>query len=570
MEIISTLESLFNKIPLLALFLTVAIGYFAGKLTIGRFVLGGIAGTLIVGVIIGQLGIDIDSGIKNIFFALFIYAVGYQGGPQFFNALNLKSLNQLASAFVMCLAGLGCVLIAAWLFDLDRGTAAGLAAGGLTQSAIIGTAGEAISHLNVSAEEIKQMQTNVAVGYAVCYIFGSLGPIIMVTWFFPMVMGWDIREEAKKLAIKMGGGRTELEPGEFEAIKPVVTRVYSVTSDSEALGRSVLANNEVLKEAFIEAIIRSGKKLTVGQNAILEKDDLVAVTGKIASMDTIAPYFGREVAAPADFELVEEHREIILSNSSLAGKTIQHLRNTINNGKPSGAYLISVMRLGHRLELLPDIELHKGDELVFIGAPKDLDNVQRLIGYKINQAPVTDFIFFGMGMGLGILLGIIQFKLAGIPVSIGTGGGCLLTGLLFGWLRSTHPRYGSLPTGASNFLRDFGLAVFVAVVGISAGPQALTTIQQYGVTLFFLGVSVTIIPQFVGFYFSYYVLRIRNPIEALGCLAGGRSANPGFTALMQKAGNSTPVVSFALTYAVANVFLTLWGPIIIGIITTNP
>ncbi|MEM8843698.1 MAG: aspartate-alanine antiporter, partial [Pseudomonadota bacterium] len=565
-----TLESLFNKVPLLALFLTVALGYLFGKLTIGRFVLGGIAGTLIVGVIIGQLGINLDSGIKSIFFALFIYAVGYQGGPQFFNALNLKSLNQLASAFFTCLAGLFCVLAAAWFFNLDRGTAAGLAAGGLTQSAIIGTAGEAIAQLNVSAAEIKQMQTNIAVGYAVCYIFGSLGPIIMVSWFFPMVMGWDIREEAKKLASKMGGGKEELEPGEFEAIKPVVTRVYAVAEASPAMGESILENNEILKDAHIESVIRSGTKIPLDESLVLNKDDLVAVTGKISVMDNMAPYFGREVVAPADFELVEEHREIILSNSQLARKTIQQLREELNKDKPSGAYLISAMRLGHNLELLPNVELHKGDELVFIGAPKDLDAVQSKLGYKINPAPVTDFIFFGIGMGLGILLGIIQFKLFGIPVSIGTGGGCLLSGLLFGWLRSTHPRYGSLPTGASNFLRDFGLAVFVGVVGISAGPEALTTIKQYGLTLFLLGVGVTIIPQIISFYFSYYILRIKNPIEILGCITGGRSANPGFAALMQKAGNSTPVVPFALTYAVANVFLTLWGPIIVGIITVNP
>ena len=200
----------------------------------------------------------------------------------------------------------------------------------------------------------------------------------------------------------------------------------------------------------------------------------------------------------------------------------------------------------------------------------DLDKAQALVGYKITAAAVTDFIFFGIGMALGILLGMIQFKLAGIPVTIGTGGGCLLSGLFFGWLRSTHPRFAALPPGASNFMRDFGLAVFVGVVGISAGPQALTTIQQYGLTLLGLGVAVTIIPQIVVFYFSYYVLRIRNPIEALGCLVGGRSANPGFAALLDKAGNATPVVSFTVTYAVANVFLTLWGPLIVGIITKNP
>jgi len=194
------LHKLFTLEPLLALFTTIALGYLVGKIKIGTFVLGGIAGTLLVGVVIGQIGINIDSGIKSIFFALFIYAVGFQGGPQFFHALNRQSLNQLVSAFVMCFVGLLCVLAAAWIFGLDRGMAAGLAAGGLTQSAILGTAGDAIAKLGLSPEITKTMQTNVAVGYAVCYIFGSLGPIIMVSWFLPLIMKWNIRQEALKLA----------------------------------------------------------------------------------------------------------------------------------------------------------------------------------------------------------------------------------------------------------------------------------------------------------------------------------------------------------------------------------
>jgi putative transport protein len=164
---------------------------------------------------------------------------------------------------------------------------------------------------------------------------------------------------------------------------------------------------------------------------------------------------------------------------------------------------------------------------------------------------------------------MLAFKIWGVPISIGSGGGCLLSGLLFGWLRSVHPRFAALPIGASTFLRDFGLAVFVGVVGIGAGPQALLAIEHYGLTLLFLGAAVTILPQIVTFFFSYYVLRIRNPIEALACVAGGRSANPAFAALLAKAGNGTPVVSFTVTYAVANVFLTLWGPVIVGIITKN-
>ncbi len=565
------LDRLFDTAPLLAVFITVALGHTLGKLTIGQFVLGGVAGSLLMGVLIGQLDIQLDTNIKDIFFALFIYAVGYQGGPQFFRSINRRTLNQLASAFVMCLVGLICVLVSAWSFDLDRGTAAGLAAGGLTQSAIIGTAGDAISKLaGVTAEQIKTMQTNVAVGYAVCYIFGNLGPIIVVTWFLPMVMRWDIRQEAIKLAKSLSGGKTELEPGQFNAIRTVVTRVYQVGDDSKATSKKVIDIDRELTDAAVETVIRDGAAIATDTDTVVKSGDSVAVTGKVAVMKDAGAYFGPESEAPERFELVEERREIILTQGRFLNKTIRQINQELDIETQHGVYLVAITRMGRDVPVLSEIELQRGDELLFIGAPKDLDRIQALLGYKITAAAITDFIFFGVGMALGILLGLIQFKIAGIPVTIGTGGGCLLSGLLFGWLRSTHPRFAALPTGASNFLRDFGLAVFVAIVGISAGPQAVATIQQYGLTLFFLGIGVTIIPQIVVFYFSYYVLRIRNPIEALACVVGGHSANPGFAALLAKAGNATPVVTFTVTYAVANVFLTIWGPLVIGIITKNP
>ncbi len=564
------INELFDAAPLSALFVTVALGYFAGKFKVGRFVLGGIAGTLLVGVVIGQFDVKIDSNIKSVFFALFIYAVGYQGGPQFFHALNRRSLNQLVSAFIMCVMGLLTVLAAAWLFDLDRGMAAGLAAGGLTQSAIIGTAGDAIARLDVAPALIKQMETNVAVGYAVCYIFGSLGPIILITWFLPTVMKWDIRAEALKLAKEMSGGKAELEPGQYNAVRSVVTRVFQVAPDRHAAGKTALAIDQDLPDLMVESVIRSGETLAASDDSVLQAGDIVAVTGRVAEVEKAADYLGPEATAPGDFQLVEENRDIILTNRRLMGHELQDFRDSIDDDAWRGTFLMAIRRMGRDLPLLPKLELKRGDELTFTGRPKALDRLQAQVGYKITAAAVTDFIFFGIGMTLGILIGMVQFKLAGIPVTIGTGGGCLLSGLLFGWLRSVHPHFAALPTGASNFLRDFGLAVFVGIVGLTAGPQALVTIQQSGITLFLLGVGVTIIPTILTFYLSYYVLRITNPIEALACVAGGRSANPGFAALLDKAGNATPVVAFTVTYAVANVFLTLWGPLIVGIINTNP
>ena len=563
------LHNLFAAEPLLALFLTLCLGYLVGRLKVGSFTLGGVAGTLLVGVVIGQLGVNIDPGIKAIFFALFIYAVGFQGGPQFFHALNRRSLNQLASSFVMCATGLLCVLLAAWAFGLDRGMAAGLAAGGLTQSAIIGTAGDALSRLGLSPELTKTMQTNVAVGYAVCYIFGSLGPILMVTWFFPAVMKWDIRAEAVKLAAAMSGGRQELDPGQFDAISAVDTRIYAVGAESSVAGKTALALDEEMSDASVEAIMRDGKSIEFGDATLICFGDLVAITGTPAVLENLAIKLGREVDAPAGMRLIQENRELVLTNRDLSGRTVGDIHDSANAATRHGVFLTLVKRMGIELPMMSKLQLHRGDELHFIGSPRDLDRVQGKVGYKISAAAATDFVFFGIGMLAGMLIGMIQFRLAGIPISIGSGGGCLLSGLFFGWLRSVHPSFAALPIGASTFLRDFGLAVFVGIVGISAGPQALVAIQKSGLTLLMLGVCVTLIPQVVTFFFSYFVLRIRNPIEALACLVGGRSANPAFAALLAKAGNATPVVAFTVTYAVANVFLTLWGPVIVGIVKTN-
>jgi aspartate-alanine antiporter len=455
------------------------------------------------------------------------------------------------------------------MFDLDRGMAAGLAAGGLTQSAIIGTAGDAIGKLGLSADLTKIMQTNVAVGYAVCYIFGSLGPIIMVTWFFPTIMKWDIRQEAVNLAKQMSGGHAELDPGQFNAIRSVVTRFYVIDAQGRAAGKTVIETNKIVTDAAIEAVLRDGKPVEFTDTTILQAGDMLAVTGRVGTMGTASDLFGAEVAAPPGFQLVEENREIILTNRALSGRTIADIHDHASVETRHGVFLTEVKRMGLGLPLLGNLALKSGDELHFVGSPRDLDRVQGKVGYKISAAAITDFVFFGIGMAIGILIGMIEFRVWGVPVSIGSGGGCLLSGLLFGWLRSVHPKFAALPLGASNFLRDFGLAVFVGIVGITAGPQALVAIKQSGLTLLFLGIGVTLVPQIVTFFFSYYVLRIRNPIEALACVAGGRSANPAFAALLEKAGNATPVVSFTVTYAVANVFLTLWGPIIVGIITKN-
>ncbi|WP_102457998.1 aspartate-alanine antiporter, partial [Vibrio splendidus] len=546
-------------------------GYMVGKITIGRFVLGGVAGTLLMGVIIGQFGVDIDPGVKSIFFALFIYAVGYQGGAQFFKALNFRTINILLSAVVMTVSGLLCVLAAAWLFDLDRGTAAGLAAGGLTQSAIIGTAGDAIARLGGVSEEAKHlMQTNVAVGYAVTYIFGSLGPILMVTWVFPTLMKWDIRAEAIALEEKNSSGKRELAPGEFNAVTALVTRAFKVSSGDKLVGNTLAQLNDTSLSACIELIERDGHELNADKFTVLKEGDIIVVTGRRNAVQELqGSAHGKEVSLPESYEIIEENRQLIADNRKLVGQSLREIKQHSNEGLYRGVYITDYIREGVALALTPELVVKKNDIIQVTGTANDINRVEKNIGQRMGSASMTDFVILGLGMVVGLLIGLISFKIAGIPVTIGSGAGCLISGLFVGWIRSRNPHIAQFPVGAVNFIRDFGLAAFVGIVGLQAGPQAVDTIKEHGMSLLFLGAAVTIIPQLISFFFSYFVLKIKNPVEALGCVTGGRSANPGFAALMEKTGNATPVFTFTVTYAVANVLLTLWGPIIVGVITLN-
>nr|WP_321226284.1 aspartate-alanine antiporter [uncultured Psychroserpens sp.] len=555
-----------RNFPYLTLFLAIAIGYFVGKFKIGKFTLGGVAGTLIMAVVIGQVGgFEISGEVKSLFFALFIFMVGYLGGPQFFASLKLSSLKFLLAAFSMTVLGLLVVVgLSIWM-GLDKGMAAGLAAGGLTQSAIIGTAGEAIDKLGLATEAAKLMKTNVAVGYSITYIFGSIGPILMVS-FIPILMKWDIRAEAKKLAIKLGGSK-EMVEGEFDPIKRVDTRVFKILKTSKYLNKTIQDfETDLNSNLTVELVISYGKNLESKPDLQIKEGDILFVTGLITAFSKAGNILGEEISEfGANIDFTEEERHIILSNKKLHGKTLAEIREKLGLTKIHGVYINSIVRMSHELSVLDNTEIHAGDEITLVGKKKDLDRIEKEIGYKPTSINSTDFIVFGLGMVVGYLIGEINFDINGTNVALGSGLGCLVSGLIIGFLRTKHPKMGGINVGAASFIQTFGLAVFVGIVGLNAGAPAFQAIFKSGVTLFLLGILVTMIPMIVQFFINFYVFKIKNPVEALGVLAGSKSANPAFSSLLDKTQNATPTPTFTMTYAVANIFLTLWGPIIIAL-----
>jgi AspT/YidE/YbjL antiporter-like protein len=172
--------------------------------------------------------------------------------------------------------------------------------------------------------------------------------------------------------------------------------------------------------------------------------------------------------------------------------------------------------------------------------------------------------YHGFAILVGTLLGLISVKVAGIPVTLGVGGGVLVSGLCFGWMHARYPVFGAMPQAAQWILSEFGLSAFAAIIGLSAGPEALSAIRQHGVTLLIAGVIVTVVPVVAALYFGRFVLKL-HPVILLGALAGGQTVAAALSAVNEETDSMTPVLGFTVTYAVSNVLLAIWGPVIVAL-----
>ncbi|NTS31443.1 aspartate-alanine antiporter [Phyllobacterium sp. BT25] len=558
------LHEIFRQSPEIALFLSLAGGYAIGKVQFGKFQLGGVAGSLLVAVLISQVGVSVDNGVKSVLFALFIYAVGFESGPQFFRSLGRQSLREIAMAVVLALSGLLTVIVLARMFGLDKGLAAGIAAGGLTQSAIIGTASAAIGKLGLAADEVQRLQGNVAVGYAVTYIFGSFGAIIVCVNILPKFMGRSIRDDAMKAEAELLAGAQVFGPGEVPAAPDLVGRIYRVTS---AAGKTIAQiEGPTTRDApmTIERVKRAGALIGVQPDLRLESGDVILVVGRRAGVVSSAQGIGPELQSSDGMDLVIVTRDITINSPALVGKTVAEIRAATADDLRHGIYVTGIKRADKPLPLLPDTRIETGDVVSLYGTDQDLQRVAKSIGTVIVPSDKTDFVFHGFGIVAGLLIGLAVIRIGSIPLTLGSGGGALLSGLLFGWYRSRNLAIGNMPTAASTLLRDLGLAGFVAVVGLQSGLQAVQTIATSGLSIFLIGVVVTILPLLITMVFGRYVLKYDNTAIFAGALSGSRSANPAFGEILDKAGNTIPTTPFAITYALANVFLTLLGPLVVA------
>ncbi|BFV60090.1 aspartate-alanine antiporter [Kitasatospora sp. CMC57] len=554
--------SLLRENAVLALFACLTLGYLVGKLRVGPIQLGGICGTLIVSMLIGAQHVSVNADVKNVAFALFIFSLGYLAGPQFFANMNAKGLRfgvlSVMEAVVVILMAYGI----AEAGGLDVGTAAGILAGSATESAVVGTAQEAITKLpGITADQSTELQAHVATAYSVCYLFGLISIVLLTSQFFPMLMRINLADASRELWDRMRGTSAGLEADETAALPGLVGRTYLV---SQGEGSSLRALEDAVgQDASIEGVTRGQQVLKVDPGLTLRRGDRVLVVGRRDAVRETGYELGPETSGVPGLDSPLMVRQVVITDRKVAGQTVSQLRGQ-QLAATEGIYLTGVQRVDQDIPAVGETELHQGDTLTVVGTRSKVERFTKAVGAKV-RTDSADWIYIGLGICLGVLLGKITVHAGDVNLSLGTGGGCLISGLVFGWLRAQRPTFGAYPPVAAQTMKDLGLSIFIAVTGMAAGPDAGPLLKQYPVLLPLSGIAMVVVPAFLGLFIGRKLLKIEPPI-LVGAIAGQQCSTPAITAVGNVAQSSVPMLGYTITYTISNFLLPLTGPIFVGLL----
>jgi len=550
-----------QQYPEIAIFLSLAAGYYFGSFTYKGLGLGAVTATLIAAVLIGQLDISVTGPLKPTFFLMFLFAIGYGVGPQFVRGIAQDGVPQAVFAAVVCVFCLGAAYVGARWAGYDVGSAAGLYAGSQTISASMGLATDAINRLGLPPDETKKLLDGMPVAYAVTYIFGTIGSAIVLAMIGPALLRIDLEAECKRYEEEHGGKKVAGGPG--TAWHQFELRAFRVREGGPIVGKTAREAEAMLPEqrVFIQRVRRSGQIFDATEDTVIEAGDVVAIAGR---RDVLVSLIGPKADEVDDRELLAapiEGVDVLVTKKEANGKTLEELATWPAS---HGLFLRKITRgaTAVTIPIMPATKIYRGDILTLVGRTQDVSAGAKGFGVIDRATDIADVAFIGAAITIGALLGAIVYKVGGVPLTLSTSGGALISGLFFGWLRSVRPTFGRIPTPTVWFMNSVGLNVFIAVVGISSGPRFVAGLQQLGFGLFLWGIVVTTVPLILAMYVGKYVFRF-HPAILLGACSGARTTTASLGMICDRAKSQIPGLGYTVTYAVGNTLLTIWGMVLV-------
>ncbi len=553
--------------PALAVFLTIGLGFWLGKIKIKGIALGTVTAVLIVGVLVGQMDIDVGGPLKSVSFLLFLFCIGYSVGPQFFRSLKGDGLKEVIFAVVVCALILGAAIGVSFWFGLNPGQAGGMMAGASTASPVVGAVEDTIGSLPGTPEEKADMAAAIPVCYAMTYVFGTLGAVWLLGYVGPAMMGGldKIKAMTRELEKTLSPVTPGSDPASFNACRPVAFRAY------KADGRGLTAPVSVkeLEEKYeasgrrvsVERIQRVGSGVIEGNitpTTMIQPGDTVVLAGRREMMVGDNEWLGHEVAGVSLLSFSVEDVDVTVSKHC----SVKTVRELFDQPWMAGVDIKRIVRNDVPLNPLDATEIKRGDIIELVGLKKHLDAAAKEIGYADPRTLSTDFVFIGIGILLGGLLGALAVTIGGVPVSLGASGGALVAGLVLGWLRAKRPVAGAIPKASLWVFNNLGLNMYIAVIGIAAGPSFVSAFSEVGPKIFIAGLIVTIVPLFIAIILGHKVFKF-HPAVTLGCCAGARKTTAGLGAVQERLGSTVPALGYTITYAVSNTLLIILGIVLV-------
>ena len=517
--------------PILSVFLAIGLGYLVGQINIAGFSLG-VGGVLFVGLAIGAFApkAQIVGPIGLIGLVMFLYGIGILYGRQFFEGMvSAAGRKYNLLALVGCVAALLIALGLGRAFHLDDGLTLGIYAGSMTSTPT----------LQAALDVLQSKQPSI--GYSIAYPFGVIGPILCMHFltqrvkpkFPPKAPRFHMAE------ISLGEIAQGQTLGELSRTLPPGMQVTMVRKQ----GHNVVASDEVVLSA-------GDGLLVVAERA----SDIEAAAEKLGKLDT-----GRIVKDRKDLDYLR----VFVGKAAVVGVPLANL--PLPTTFP--VHLLHVRRYDADIVPTPDLTLEFGDRVGVLIPPERREDVRLLFGDTVKAAAEFSYVSLGLGMVLGVLLGEVPIPIPGLGVvSLGIGGGPLIVALILGKLRRTGPMLWVMPLPANMVLRNYGLAMFLASVGINVGQPFVRTIAETGFSMVFIGAAVLLTMVLIVLLVGYYALRI--PFDDLLGIASGAAGNP---AILVYAARLAPTERADVAYAMIFPSMTIVKVIsvqIVGLLVT--
>ena len=497
--------------PILTAFLAIGVGYLVGQINIFGFSLG-VGAVLFVGLAIGAFApkAQIIGPIGLTGLIMFLYGIGILYGKQFFEGMVGAGQKYNLLALIACLAGLAVALLLGQMFNIKIGHTLGLYAGSMTSTATLQAA------LDVTKSK------DPSIGYSIAYPFGVIGPILCIYFMTRLVKP---KFPAKVQRFHMG----EISIGAAFAGRTL-----------EDLSKEVLSDVQVtmVRKAGQNIVPVSSTVLSAGDAVLVVAESQEAIASAAARVGKLEP--GRLASDRADLDYIR----VFVARANVVGIPLASL--PMPSGFPT--HLLHVRRYDADLVPSPDLMLEFGDRVGVLLPPDRKEEIRKHFGDTVKATAEFSYVSLGLGMVMGVLLGLIPIPIPGVGiVTLGIGGGPLIVALILGKLRRTGPMLWTMPLPANIVLRNFGLAMFLATVGVNAGQPFVRTVAESGFTMLFIGVAVLLTTVAIVLLVGHYIMRI--PYDDLVGVASGATGNPAILVYSTKmAPTDRPDIGYAMIF----------------------